>query len=382
MGKILGNATVLMILLVSGGLRFSGEHLKACSVLFFLMSLFTLIRKKTNKVLYVNLILGCSVAGWIYITSKITAVGADNTYFSYVLLILGSCFLVSAFRFDEFKEVFLCWLNRLAVVSILVQTFFWIGILPGKTSVVANMTRTMSLYFFQTVWGYKDRLSSIYWEPGQFQIVLIFGLCLFLKEISVLSDLKKNVKRFAPVFLSLFLTFSTTGYLCLGVFCIAVSLSVKLTGRKRIFAPVLLLVGTSILTVIANTEVVQNKFSDDSVSYNIRLQDNLACWRITSENPVFGVGMGTNRLKTLRELYDSKTSSNGWLNTSSTSGIPLILLLWICMFCRIKERGANALATIVLLVTLIVSQANEYQPLYPYLFIYVYKFKDGLSRTV
>ena len=71
------------------------------------------------------------------------------------------------------------------------------------------------------------RLSSIYWEPGQLQIVIFFVLMLFADELADLTKVRDNLRKFSPMLVALFFTLSTTAYLTLAIFVLGI-----FSGRK------------------------------------------------------------------------------------------------------------------------------------------------------
>lgn len=82
-----------------------------------------------------------------------------------------------------------------------------------------------------SIWdgGSQNRLASIFWEPGQYQIILNFTLILCSNDI---IDLFKEhrymilIKKYIILIVALMLTKSTAGYIAFGIICIYVMFNV------------------------------------------------------------------------------------------------------------------------------------------------------------
>ena len=237
----------------------------------------------------------------------------------------------------------------------------------------------MCCYFFNVDWG-ENRLSSIYWEPGQFQIVIMFVLCLFIDELRDFSRLRQNIRKFGILILAMFMTFSTTGYLSLGLLFFVVILFSTLNKKYKLLIPFSLIVSCVIAMFIWNTSVVQEKLAQsedrsEETSYAIRMADNLALLEIAKSSPVFGEGMETRTFEVLSLKYGNRTSSNGWLWTAASNGFPYLIFMLICIYMGIRRMNLG-IPNIVILGLLLLSQANEYATFFPYIFIYIFKFRD------
>ena len=92
-------------------------------------------------------------------------------------------------------------------------------------------------------------------------------------------------------------------------------------------------------------------------------------------NPLFGLGSSSKELKRELMLNDSLTSSTGWLRTSASYGIPILFFLLYFMYKGLR-RMKLGVPSVCLLVVLIISQMNEYYTFFPYLFLYIFKFKS------
>ena len=102
---------------------------------------------------------------------------------------------MTVFDFENFRFKLLKYLAYLSFISIIVQVWHdYFGLGSTFVNIPGNDGWAMSLYFFNTEWG-ENRLASIFWEPGQYQIVLIFVMGLFYKEMLDPFTLKPYLKH-------------------------------------------------------------------------------------------------------------------------------------------------------------------------------------------
>ena len=239
----------------------------------------------------------------------------------------------------------------------------------------------MCFYFFNVAWGGEtSRLSSIYWEPGQFQIIILFTLCLFVDELRCISKFKYLLKKFGILFLALLMTISTTGYLAFAILILSVFFYSQVEKKKNILTYLFCIVcGLFFAFLLWNSSIVQDKLEQrneisERTSYAIRMADNIACINITLSSPYYGYGIDTKSLKSQLFMNGSETSSNGWLYTSACLGVPYLLFLLICIYKRVKDMNPG-IPIILVVIVLFVSQCNEYATFFPIMYMYIFKFK-------
>ncbi|MBO5630515.1 MAG: hypothetical protein J5965_15735 [Aeriscardovia sp.] len=353
-------------------------------IVFFVTNLFLFIstRREQGKLKGANNIRRLIfIVIWIISVTFILGQGNhDFTFLSYLLFGTGTFLLISSTNFLTFRNFLLKYLIIISVVSIIVQLGHdYLGFFPSKPFIEKNGSVHLYSYMFNTEWGgnqESNRLSSIYWEPGQYQIVIFYVLALFADEWSVISNWKNSIKKFWILIVSLLLTISTTAYLMLML--VVLIIFVK-SGRMYFkFIPLLLLVGGGLIFALFNSKAVQMKVDqreNDNVqsSYTIRLADNIGCLMVTMEDPLTGYGTGSDLLNGRLLSQGSISSSNGWLYGSAQLGIPYIIFLWICMWGNLKKLFPRV-STSLLFLLLVLSQSNESCISFPYLFFYVFSF--------
>ena len=125
------------------------------------------------------------------------------------MVLIGVYFIASSVNFYEFRELLLKHLNRISIITILTwfihETFFPYSFTYGST------------IFFLVFHKWGDRMASLWWEPGMYQIIMIFILMLFMDELKKISfsNLRYYIKKFGWVIACLIMCRSTMGYMCL-----------------------------------------------------------------------------------------------------------------------------------------------------------------------
>lgn len=317
---------------------------------------------------------------WILICTYLFGQGRHGFQWAdYVQFALGVYLLCSSVDINRFRDLLLKYLVWLSVISIIVQIGHdYLGIFPASTYVDARgEPRYLSLGLFTTEWG-ENRLASIFWEPGQYQIVIYYILVLFADEWSDISKIGHSVRKFSVLIIAIILTLSTTAYLILG-FVMLVVLVRSGSGYLK-YLPFILALCCTAMYFIYNSEAVQRKVEmqedeNQESSYTIRLADNLACIMVTLEDPLTGFGPGSDEMESRLFSEGSETSSNGWFYGSAQLGIPYILFLWICMWGSLKRINTKS-NTLLLFLILLLSQANESVIYFPYIFMYVFQFAE------
>ena len=372
------------ILLFSGGIRFI-DYPRTCQVIW-VATCFLMFLRRPKKV---NIVIGSNVYVlfliiWAFISTVVFNVKADNTYFYYIIYPLGMLLAIPYIRFSKFKNHLLWSLNILMLLSVLVHIGYNLNIVPVQHVEIGSQMRNFSFYIFNVKWDEYEsvffsftRFSSIYWEPGMCQIVIMFVLVLFT------DDIKRNLfntiyilKKYGILILAILMTCSTMGYL---VFALFVSGLIVFSSRKKMLLfPFYALVGAIFVFSIYNSTVVQDKLeqkneTSDRTSYAIRMADNIACLNIAIKNPIFGLGCNSKELMKSLIREGSITSSNGWLYSAAQMGITYLVVLLLALYHNLRKMDLGV-PTIFPFTILFISQSNEAATYFPYMWIYACTF--------
>jgi len=371
------------MIVFSGEMRFTlsilGNRIQltlfvASSLLFYILSRRRVLPSKINCLIFLLLFV------WVILSSFFFNIYAnDFTWVRFVLLPLGTCYIIGGSNFYVFRDALLRVLTILSLISIFIQLGHdYYALFPTELYSVEQSNFALSLGFFNTEWGEK-RLASIYWEPGQYQIVLVYVLCLFYDEWSDLSLWKKSLKKFGGLLIALLLTVSTTGYISLAIMIFAIFTRVSV--RRTHFFSYLAIFVVSLISIKSLYEsraiqekVEQQQVDDEHTSYAVRVADNIALFQCAKERPLTGYGPGSPELNKKLISYGSQTSSNGWLKGAAQLGIPYIVFLLFLMYYGLYKMHQEKFRIIPIFIALIVSQANESSLYFPYLYMYVFRF--------
>jgi hypothetical protein len=161
------------------------------------------------------------------------------------------------------------------------------------------------------------------------------------------------------------------GVLLIGITSFGVKVKLK---YKFLSASLGVLIGLSLFS----SSIVQDKFaqkdSNEDNSYNIRMRDNLSALNITMENPIFGAGYCSQKKLSYYLRTGREESSNGWLSTTASFGIPYLFIIFLFMILNLKRRYGLIMGSVVF-ITLVMSQAGEASTYFPYMWFYIFNWK-------
>ena len=324
MNKFLENLVIIEFIVCSGSIRFQCASPKVSMMVFLVTCfLFFVFKRGTKKINFIfNFKIISIITLWVFINTHILHLDKiDNSYLDYIFYLIGSGLAVTVFDFENFRFKLLKYLAYLSFISIIVQVWHdYFGLGSTFVNIPGNDGWAMSLYFFNTEWG-ENRLASIFWEPGQYQIVLIFVMGLFYKEMLDPFTLKPYLKHLLILTIALIMTISTSGYIAFGIL-ISGAIVNSAYGRKHIYLlPLLSFLAFSIFLLLWNSDAVQKKIAQGEVneenSFNIRMADNLALLTMVGNKPVFGYGAGTKSAEDAKNKFGSISQSNGWLRSAA-----------------------------------------------------------------
>ena len=385
------------ILCFSGGQRFDVEH-QIPTLSIWLVTCFIAYlnseREYRIEEWFIGVIPVLFLMGWMLLSTVVVNIFSDFFFLSYLLFPVGMVISLYSFDFYKVRDCLLRLLSLIMVVSIIVHIGYNFEIIPAELEGDADKTLAMSLYFFNVGWGNFEtipltRFSSIYWEPGQCQIVIMYVLVLFSDDIqNHIYDIAYLLKKYGILLLSILLTGSTTGYIVFALFVSSLLLfNGNMLNQRRIlplFLSAILAIG--IFSFFYLSDVVQSKLElseslNDENSYAIRMADNIACFTVAMEHPVFGMGVNSVELNAELEAYGNTTASNGWLFSAAQMGFVYIIVMFIAMYMNLRKMNFGIL-TIVPLIILILSQANEYATYLPITWIYCCPFGTYQKNSI
>jgi hypothetical protein len=387
------------ILCFSGGRRFDVEN-QILTLAVWLLTCVTAYINRENEYEIEEWIKGVAPMAflivWTLVTTIVINIFTDFFFLSYVFIPLGMMIAQYSFDFYRVRDCLLRLLSGIMVVSIIVHIGYNLEIIPAELIDDDEKVLAMSLYFFNVGWGTLDfmsltRFSSIYWEPGQCQIVIMYVLVLFSDDIQKhIYDIVYLLKKYGILVLAILLTGSTTGYIVFALFISSLLLFNRDVLSQRKLMPLFIsaIFAIGVFSFFYFSDVVQSKLElsesiDDENSFAIRMADNLACFTVAIEHPIFGLGVNSAELNAELATYGNTTASNGWLFSAAQMGFTYIVIMFVAMYINLRRMNLGVLTFVPLLI-LILSQANEYATYLPYMWLYCcpfgsYYMKDCLS---
>lgn len=386
--NIIKHLNILCFLLCSGSVICNIIYAQYSLLFFLLTSIILFIKKKSIKLKdigYNKKIIICIssviIINHLFINNDLL----NNYYITCVLYIIGSFLSISSHSFEEFRWTLLKYFKILLLASIFIHLLRNIGILNASYYNINNTNYGLIFRIFNTEWG-ENRLASIYWEPGQLQVIIWFVLGLFMDIFTDSTKIKESIKIIIIPIIAIIMTNSTTGYITAIFFIASVVMNYKLSKKYIWIWPTMIIIGIIASIAIWSSPIVQEKLNDKGTatkesSYSIRLADNLALMRITKESPISGEGINTKEFRKKSNSYGNLTSSNAWLFASATNGIPFLIFLVLAFYKGIKNLFPK-LNIAIIFIFLFISQCNEYAYFYPYFYMYVFRFSRLEKKNI
>lgn len=381
-----------MIMFFSGEMRIYNQIFgEKISVLLFFVFSFLLYQTgcRPRRIIMENLRILAPVVTWIILVNYFF--NHDTTTYKGIvtcIYLLSMCLIASSVNFGRFKNVMLLVANIIAVASIVVQFAYNLGLVGATDPHLQTANSPRALYLFNVDWSWagEGRLASIYHEPGQYQIVLTYIICMFADELSDLKRwFKPNIKKFGIIILAFILTKSTMGYVVMGLVFFTMVTNVLLDGKNKLIFPVIIGIAYLVFILIYSSDAIQMKIEQSQnlnahSSFAIRFADNVALLESIKDKPI--TGWGSDSLSLLKTLVNrgSVTNSNGVFLAAAELGV-VYVFMWFVMLFRGLRRIYNLQLAIGLSIALMLTQMNEVGYFLPIIFIYLFRFKDSTKYS-
>lgn len=256
---------------------------------------------------------------------------------------------------SEFVDTYIRIIAFIALVSL-------VGYLIDRTGALGGFTRALPRIGvtghdgFLYIFGFRkhiDRNSSLFFEPGAYQIYLNSALFLILFVKTSLSA-GKQWAYIVLLLVTLLTTFSTTGFLMFAVMfgLFLAKSSILSAGGKTALAGLLLVVGVMFAAqfqqVVLEKVVDYVDVADITDSSNLRSFDMLVDMEIFKRH-IFGVGYDeyVKLVSAIGLVREGQVSSNGVTRVLATYGLPFALFLFGSYFLAIKKMLGGILLPVV-----------------------------------
>ena len=211
-----------------------------------------------------------------------------------ISMILLSFLIVKRVEFEKFKKAYVNIMCFIAIVSILVfitvkAGMTWWDILPMTNN---SEHYSLILSVIPVDMAHRQRLFGPFWEPGVYQCYLNIAILFIVLD-------KMDIKKIIKIVIltgAVFMTFSTTGYICL--FLIFLVFINKRVGYLSMWQLVIEIIAILTLCFILQNDYIQRvvfeKFqsaSDANTSFTFRLKNIKFYFWEGMKKPLFGSGI-------------------------------------------------------------------------------------------
>lgn len=336
-----------------------------------------------------NLLTLCAIMICLMLNLFFTASvnGVISNIPTYAMIIAVYC-IAETMSLKEYLDKYIDVMCVLAVFSILfwllAQFDVFIAPFYRQTSNGYNYYMNL-LYIYRNLsasvdmYGINVRNQGIFWEPGAYQGYLIIALLPLMCKYDLKE--KKNKVRIGILAITILTTQSTSGYLLLLLGCILaylVRVGVKRVSKKNIFIGFLIIL---VAYVLLNSGVVQQKFNSDSISFTIRLNDQLNGIKAAFVSPITGLGYNTEQYLNVLDEFGITENSSGILCAFQQFGIFIggALLYFMCKGIW-KIVGSEGIAQFVFLAIMVLLFSTEVFVTRASFVIFLFQFKN-ISST-
>ena len=240
----------------------------------------------------------------------------------------------------------------------------------------------LSSSFSETTGMISNRLQSIFWEPGVFQMYINLAILLEL-----FSGHGINRKRLLVYIIALVFTFSTTGFIVFAwimLMHLVIRQGSKHVG-KFIVASCLMLSAAFIISHSFVGEMVFGKLTDETNenygSTTVRAVSVLTNIEIAADNPIHGIGMDRMEDEFLQRSMITKQNTSTLFYQFSAFGVffGCLYMLGVILFGRCVSRRFSLRFCVFVMFFLLYLGENLQYSVYPLLTVF-YGY-DSLSNN-
>lgn len=302
-------------------------------------------------------------------------------------VILAAFLLASFYSFALIKQCFINIIFALSLYSLII----WIicSLFPSFINFLPKSVNSNGMVFPNAMFSLIEysartntfRNTSVFREPG------VYAIYLSIAMIFSLSNSKNNYKYLIVFILTILTTFSTAGYILLGLLLVYFLLFKIQTKYKT---PILLLLTLLVIVFSLTTDYLSlqgplfSKFDSSSDAYGsfyARLQSIRANFNIFLSNPLFGIGRyGLYDLKVLgieglNDRFIAVDNTNTILIGFASYGLLYGILTITGLYLHCFNNSKRLLPSLCFFLILIMSLSNEDITQNPLLYIMIF---DGL----
>lgn len=321
---------------------------------------------------------------------------AINGVVQKLFYLFGTWCACKTITYKNYKDIYENIVVLMCVVAIIIQVLIIVGILSYQWTDINGRLFPLALGHCVS-WrsGNFYRLSGLYIEPGMFQIIVNIAIMYLIDDIQYVNE-KKEKKRMV-LFLgicivSVLMTLSTTGYICLAILMVGGIVKIwknisNIVLKRAIVVLIPILIG-SVIYKILKSNVIINKFASDNYSLLIRKNDVQSGITLMFNKPILGYGYGTKSLSAAFEKAGIANISSGLVGESISFGLIVVVTLIFLMLMNAKR--CSRYVVLISIAFYLIANMSESCLFFPVLLTFCFSFKrdqdykleDNLSKQI
>ena len=329
----------------------------------------------------------------IMIISSIINQEKSLTFISRIIPVLLAYVICHVYSEYDFFDIFDRFMYAIARIAIVVEIFAYIA--PALIRLLPTVTNTANGVFYTFFLGSIQssflgvpliRANGVFWEPGAFSIYLIFAV---LAQFFIIERI--NIKRVVVYIIAIVITFSTAGYVSLGVLLVAFLFSQKTSElNKRVKGIIVLFIVVLIAAAILfDADLLYNsvfsKLTSGTSSATTRYSSVFNGIKVLLDHPIFGVASNSQDYMAYYVYSANNRYSNGGTIITNTIigwsveyGILWGIIFVIGSFKFLYRHSHKLYEWILLSLTMVLTYSGErLYSFLPFIFVFYGLHKHG-----
>lgn len=312
----------------------------------------------------------------IILTSSLINEAEFGTFSSRLIAVLTGFAIVSYFRYQDFVIAYDKFMFLISIVAIITNIVALVtpNIILSAPKIINTSNNVFSYFAIGGVMvsyivnNTIVRASSIFWEPGAYAIYLIIAI-----YFQLFASVRISIKKTIVYIVCLIITFSTTGYIALGVLLIAFIINNDdsyLSKRIKSASIIFLIFFIAIIFIGQDTYIYQlvfQKIVDRQSTSVTRYASIINGLQIGLDYPL--VGISPNNMRAFMADYARKTTLFNFganpMNTNTVSyqfaayGVIFGSLFTMGTFKFFTQNISSMITSALLILTILLAYSGE-----------------------
>ena len=300
-----------------------------------------------------------------------------SAYFVYVIRMTACMVFCNCFSLDEFKHYFHRTVYAVSLISLLAYVVI-LNINYKQYLIYMNDLPMFGIFNCKAI--PTGRNSSIFWEPGAYQIYINLALLFHFDEKAFSKEAFLSFETVILI-ISLITTFSTSGYFAFSIVVIWLIIknwnTLKIRNRLIMTVPMMIVI-TIIIYVIFSSSAVVDKIHVRNMSYIRRRADFRNSIDAIIKSPLYGYGIGTDAYYRMIKAHNLYANSVGLFASSLNLGIVYATLFLVGLLIRGLRNFKNIIIPYVCII--LVTAVTEDFFRYSIYFVLLLGFTNAIEK--